>query len=161
VVAGRAVGGSGNRIVEEMTALGARYLGEIDDNQKAKLLAGSLGVLCLEECADFGIVAVEPQLYGVPVVAYRAGGYVESVQEGISGVFVDELTVAGVNKAISEVKKRSWDKNMIARSAKKFSEESEIIYKTQGLEAFLAYEKQNATHAMKSGPFALYLGCWL
>jgi glycosyltransferase involved in cell wall biosynthesis len=122
VVAGRAVGGSGNRIVEEMTALGARYLGEIDDNQKAKLLAGSLGVLCLEECADFGIVAVEPQLYGVPVVAYRAGGYVESVQEGISGVFVDELTVAGVNKAISEVKKRSWDKNMIARSAKKFSE---------------------------------------
>jgi hypothetical protein len=44
------------------------------------------------------------------------------VQEGISGVFVDELTVAGVNKAISEVKKRSWDKNMIARSAKKFSE---------------------------------------
>ena len=38
-----------------------------------------------------------------------------------------------------------------------FSEESEIIYKTQGLEAFLAYEKQNATHAMKSGPFAQLL----
>ncbi|WP_072681454.1 5'-nucleotidase [Arcobacter sp. LA11] len=35
-----------------------------------------------------------------------------------------------------------------------FSEESEIIYKTQGLEAFLEYEKENANNAMKSGPFA-------
>lgn len=38
-----------------------------------------------------------------------------------------------------------------------FSEESEIIYKTQGLEAFLAYEKQNALNAMKTGPFAQLL----
>ena len=38
-----------------------------------------------------------------------------------------------------------------------FSEESEIIYKTQGLDAFLAYEKQNANNALKSGPFAKLL----
>lgn len=38
-----------------------------------------------------------------------------------------------------------------------FSEESEIIYKTQGLEAFLAYEKQNALNAMNCGPFAQLL----
>ena len=38
-----------------------------------------------------------------------------------------------------------------------FSEESEIIYKTQGLEAFLAYEKQNASNAMNYGPFAQLL----
>ena len=38
-----------------------------------------------------------------------------------------------------------------------FSEESEIIYKTQGLEAFLNYEKQNALNPLKSGPFAQLL----
>ncbi|MBD3830440.1 MAG: 5'-nucleotidase [Arcobacter sp.] len=38
-----------------------------------------------------------------------------------------------------------------------FSEESEIIYKTQGLNAFLEYEKQNASNPMKSGPFAQLL----
>ena len=38
-----------------------------------------------------------------------------------------------------------------------FSEESEIIYKTQGLEAFLKYEKENANNAMQSGPFAQLL----
>lgn len=38
-----------------------------------------------------------------------------------------------------------------------FSEESEVIYKTQGLEAFLDNEKKNASNAMKSGPFAQLL----
>lgn len=38
-----------------------------------------------------------------------------------------------------------------------FSEESEIIYKKHGLEAFLEYEKQNALNAMQSGPFAQLL----
>lgn len=38
-----------------------------------------------------------------------------------------------------------------------FSEESEIIYKTQGLEAFLEHEKKNVTNAMKDGPFAQLL----
>jgi 5'-nucleotidase len=38
-----------------------------------------------------------------------------------------------------------------------FSEESEIIYKKHGLEAFLVYEKQNASNAMQSGPFAQLL----
>ena len=38
-----------------------------------------------------------------------------------------------------------------------FSEESEVIYKTQGLEAFLKFEKENAIKPMKSGPFAQLL----
>jgi 5'-nucleotidase len=38
-----------------------------------------------------------------------------------------------------------------------FSEESEVIYKTQGLEAFLEHEKKNVTNAMKEGPFAQLL----
>lgn len=38
-----------------------------------------------------------------------------------------------------------------------FSEESEVIYKTQGLEAFLEYEKNNANSPMMDGPFAKLL----
>ena len=38
-----------------------------------------------------------------------------------------------------------------------FSEESEVIYKTQGLEAFLEHEKANVSNAMKDGPFAQLL----
>ncbi len=38
-----------------------------------------------------------------------------------------------------------------------FSEESEIIYKTQGLEAFLKFEKENANNPLNYGPFAQLL----
>ena len=38
-----------------------------------------------------------------------------------------------------------------------FSEESEIIYKKEGLKAFLAHEKANANNPMKKGPFAKLL----
>lgn len=38
-----------------------------------------------------------------------------------------------------------------------FSDESEIIYKTQGLEAFLEYETKNANNPMQGGPFAKLL----
>ena len=38
-----------------------------------------------------------------------------------------------------------------------FSEESELIYKEHGLEAFIEHEKENANHPMKKGPFAKLL----
>jgi 5'-nucleotidase len=38
-----------------------------------------------------------------------------------------------------------------------FSEESEVIYKTQGLDAFIEYEKKNANNPLKGGPFAKLL----
>ena len=38
-----------------------------------------------------------------------------------------------------------------------FSEESEHLFKTQGLEAFLAHEKENVNTPMKEGPFAKLL----
>lgn len=38
-----------------------------------------------------------------------------------------------------------------------FSEESEVVYKTQGLEAFIEHERNNALNPLKSGPFAQLL----
>lgn len=40
---------------------------------------------------DFGISAVEAMIFGKPVLAYRAGGVLESVVEGVSGEFFDDL----------------------------------------------------------------------
>ena len=40
---------------------------------------------------DFGISPVEAMLFGKPVLAYRAGGVLESMVEGVSGEFFDDL----------------------------------------------------------------------
>lgn len=74
---------------------------------------------------DFGITPVEAMLRGVPVIAYRKGGALETVKEGITGEFFDaqtpEILADGVRRFIENEGK--YDKNVIIERVKEFSEE--------------------------------------
>jgi glycosyltransferase involved in cell wall biosynthesis len=49
---------------------------------------------------DFGIIPVEAQAAGCPVIAYRGGGAIETVKEGVTGIFFDEQTPESLIEAI-------------------------------------------------------------
>lgn len=51
---------------------------------------------------DFGIVPVEAQACGTPVIAYGRGGVTETVEPGVTGVFFDKQTVAAVQRAVQK-----------------------------------------------------------
>jgi 5'-nucleotidase len=78
----------------------------------------------------------------------------EDVQAAVdSGVAAAALYAPPVGQSIETDKIRiAFDADAVI-----FSEESEHIYKTQGLEAFLAHEKANVNTPMKEGPFAKLL----
>ena len=73
---------------------------------------------------DFGIVPVEAQACGVPVIAYGKGGVLETVVEGVTGVFFREQTVASLVEAVKGFEKieHSFDTKKIAQHAAKFDE---------------------------------------
>jgi glycosyltransferase involved in cell wall biosynthesis len=50
---------------------------------------------------DFGITPCEAQASGAPVIAYGEGGALETVREGVSGLFFTPQTVEGLLEAIS------------------------------------------------------------
>jgi phosphatidylinositol alpha-1,6-mannosyltransferase len=50
----------------------------------------------------FGIVYLEANSMGVPTMAVRAGGAQEAVEEGRSGFFVEEPTVAAIENGLRE-----------------------------------------------------------
>jgi len=70
---------------------------------------------------DFGTVPLEAQACGKPVVAYRKGGVMESVKEGVSGIFFEEQSDESLTAAISKCADTKWDPSAIRANAGQFS----------------------------------------
>lgn len=78
------------------------FLGYVSDEILTKLYSHARAFLALAEDEDFGITPVEAMMTGTPVIAYRGGGYVESVLENKTGIFFDQLSVEGLVDAIKK-----------------------------------------------------------
>ncbi len=77
--------------------------------------------LILPGVEDFGITPVEAMAVGTPVVALRAGGALDSVTEGRTGIFFDEPTVHSLRAALDAVESGSWDRAAMREHARTFS----------------------------------------
>ncbi len=147
-IAGRPVGKYGQEVIQLIKqSKNCEYLGEVGEEEKGKLISGAMAVLTLEEEPDFGIVAIEPQMYGTPVIAYKNGGYLESVQEGKTGVFIEELTAEAINKAVKEVSKLKISNAEIAKLSTKFSKER---FKKEMLQLVLKYARTSGNRDSKT-----------
>jgi glycosyltransferase involved in cell wall biosynthesis len=69
---------------------------------------------------DFGITAVEAQAAGKPVLAYRAGGVLDSVVEGETGLFFDEQTPESLIAGVEQLERTSFSPERCRRQAEKF-----------------------------------------
>lgn len=99
------------------------FLGHVSDDKLGALYAGAFAFLALAKDEDFGITPVEAQLAGTPVIAYRGGGYLETIIEGETGIFFDELTAQSLVKGIEMCKSISFERSKIRLHAQKFSKE--------------------------------------
>ena len=66
-----------------------QFLGYQSDEKVAELLAKARGFVCAT-AEDFGIAIVEAQAAGCPVIAYGQGGALETVMDGVTGIFFHE-----------------------------------------------------------------------
>lgn len=70
---------------------------------------------------DFGIVPVEAQACGAPIVAYGHGGTLETVRDGVSGIFFKSQTADSLAAAVEQLARRKWDRDAIRAHAEQFS----------------------------------------
>ncbi len=70
---------------------------------------------------DFGIVPVEAQAAGTPVIAYGVGGARETVVSGETGFFFAEQTVDSLCAAIEEFENRTWAPELCRAQAARFA----------------------------------------
>jgi glycosyltransferase involved in cell wall biosynthesis len=116
---GRALGAV--RAIAEQSAH-IELLGHVSDLERDGLLKGARALLFPGE-EDFGIVPVEAQAAGVPVIAYAVGGAVETVIDGTSGVLFDEQSVASLIEAIEHFEASALQEGDVRESSQRFGRE--------------------------------------
>ena len=96
------------------------FIGWKDDADLATLYGGCTALVFPGE-EDFGIVPLEAMASGKPVIAFGKGGALETVEEGISGVFFYEQTVVALEDAVRRAASIRFDSVRINSRALQFS----------------------------------------
>jgi glycosyltransferase involved in cell wall biosynthesis len=98
------------------------FLGRASDDDLTALYAGCRAYLFPGE-EDFGIAPVEAQAAGRPVIAYAAGGALDTVVDGETGALFDRQTPECLADAVRRFEATSFDSARIRANAQRFSSE--------------------------------------
>jgi glycosyltransferase involved in cell wall biosynthesis len=103
----------------------ASLLGRVSDQKLDQLIANCRAVILPLKDEDFGMVYIEAQGYGKPVIALNSGGAKEAVLAGKTGVFFEKPTTASLAKAVLQFEKteKSFKTGDIRAFAENFSKE--------------------------------------
>jgi glycosyltransferase involved in cell wall biosynthesis len=77
------------------------FTGRVSDEQVNELYSGARALL-FPGIEDLGLVPIEANAAGCPVIAYRKGGALDTVKENVTGIFFDEQTPASLIKALDK-----------------------------------------------------------
>jgi glycosyltransferase involved in cell wall biosynthesis len=106
--------------LERVAGSGVQFLGRCSD-EDIRTLYRRAAVTLLPGEEDFGIVPLEAQACGRPVVALGRGGALETVVAGETGILVGESTPEAFADGIAQALDRSFDAGAIRRHAEGFS----------------------------------------
>lgn len=99
-----------------------KFVGFVDSNKLKKYLQKAKAfVFAAEE--DFGIIPLEAQACGTPVIAYGKGGALETVVNNETGIFFNEQTADSLKDAITTFENTAFDPKVSRENAIRFSKE--------------------------------------
>jgi glycosyltransferase involved in cell wall biosynthesis len=96
------------------------FHGHIDDQRVTALMEGCRA-LVVPGREDFGITAIEANAAGKPVVAFAAGGALETLEEGVTGAFFQRHAHQEILDAIARADRIDAAPQAIAANARRFS----------------------------------------
>lgn len=96
------------------------FVEQVADDEMPQLVANAQGFI-FPSLEDFGIIPVEAMAAGTPVIAYKAGGALDYVQEGTTGIFFDSQTVPSLCKTLQAFNPTSFTAAVVHQKANEFS----------------------------------------
>ncbi len=99
------------------------FLGHVNEDKKRELLCTCRALINTQK-EDFGIVPLEAMVAGKPVIAYGAGGALETVIDDETGIFFYEQNVISLCSAIEEFERKKFDSDRCKKRAGEFSSDN-------------------------------------
>jgi len=116
----RVVGSGPDRAALSSAYPEAEFIGRASDAELARLYASARAVV-VPSMEEFGIVAVEAQAAGRPVIAAAAGGALETVLDGVTGRLVPLDDVDSFAQAMRTIEELDFDASQALENAERFS----------------------------------------
>lgn len=96
---------------------------DISDGELAWLYGNCRAILAASY-EDYGLTPLEAGIWGRPAIALRYGGFLDTIHEGISGMYFDEPTPGDIAEAVDRFEMTKFDSDKIRDHVKQFSEAS-------------------------------------
>ena len=112
--------GSEKGYLKAISSKNIEFLGEISDKEL---------ISCYQNCAalifpgveDFGLSMVEALAFGKPVIAFKGGGALEIVKEGVIGEFFESPTIESLKEVLINFSPSRYNSENCIKQAQKFS----------------------------------------
>lgn len=91
------------------------------DEKELPSLYRDARALIFPQVEDFGLVAAEAVACGTPVIAYRRGGALDIVEDGVNGTFFDRQDVDALAGVIARFDRRRFEPRAVSATAQRFS----------------------------------------
>lgn len=85
-----------------------KFLGYVSDEMRAYLMAQAVSVI-VAAFEDYGLVPIEANMSGTPVVAYGAGGVLDTQISGKTGILFQRQTPDSLQSALVQVREKQWN----------------------------------------------------
>lgn len=105
--------------LERVAKPNVQFLGRVSDADLRSLYSRCRAFVFPGE-EDFGLTPLEAQASGRPVIAYGAGGALETVVEGETGAFFREPNADSLAEVVGRFDHAAWDPARIRRQAERF-----------------------------------------
>jgi glycosyltransferase involved in cell wall biosynthesis len=114
--------GRDRKRLQRMAGPTVEFLGFVPDAELPALYARARALL-FPQIEDAGVAALEAQAAGTPVIAFRKGGALDTVEEERTGLFFAEQSPQALESALQQFERVEWDPSAIRSHAMQFSEE--------------------------------------
>lgn len=131
------------------------FTGQVSEVEKHKYLENCIALINPVVDEDFGIVPVEAMAHGKPVLAHRSGGTLETVKEGVSGMFFENVNldhlVQKIKEFDEEIRRGTYNSGEIRRltlryDKDKFRQEFELFVNEKWRDHAIKFHVIESTH---------------